>query len=854
MRLRTIVRAARRRQAGFVETLPAFTFATETNTLIAARTAAGTTPNARRQYTLDRMVKRLKAQGIFSKLTALWVIGEGDAASRINLVNPGTYNLTVNGAPTFTSNVGWSFATISDFFDTGIVANATSTNNISMGYFGKAASTTSYDMGAQATGVAIYLKNNTVQAALNGALANPLGGASGWWDGLGMVAVSRTASTGYTGYHCGIAVTATVDASTAPTSTLTLTVGKVNGQTAANCKRVIQGAFVGQGLTSTEMEQLHAIVQTAIDSIEYGDLAIYEAGYAPSAPAKFDLIVYGATFAGVTAAHRAAQLGLNVAIVGGWRERSIGGMTSGGLGLVDYDVSGAIGGVTYDVVKAARTVDASALTRNTTVGSGPTHLLAQPRSFKGAMHSLLDASRTTGLGYLQNGQNVPIFWSNGVATATKTGATITGMTTVDGRTFTADYFIDTSEEFDLGYCAGLSNIIGREAASSGSEVLNGYRGATKSTGSNGTQIENASSLRLAISNAYVTPGDSASGLIYGLVAKPTKNIGDADNSVMSYTFRQTHNNNQARRVNFSATPPPGYLASKYELFARAMADYPTAAIATIMKLSQLPNTTTDTNNTGGISFNLVGSGLSYTACESAGTRAQVYAAREVVQKDIESWVRGLIYFILYSGDSRIPAGIVTSLQAYGWDSRHYLDPHPNDTLYWPTRLYVREHRRMIGDFILDANDVTKTDATTPRSVKTVSTISYRFDSHPHIRFADDTSSTIFCEGSIDIAQSASGGSANGTDGITPVPYEAYLSKAAEATNFAATFAMSSTHIAMTAARMELTTAQAAESLAYAVNIAKANSKQALKDVDYPTLRTAILAAPTSFPASLQQIN
>lgn len=823
--------------------LPSFTNDSASTALFSSQTAAGSTPNSRRQYTLDRMIKRLKAQGLYAKITGLWLAGDSAAASLINLVNPGVNNLVSNGSPTFTQNVGWQFPLVTDFLDTGIAANSTSVNDFSMGYFGKAASTTSFDMGVQTTGAAIYLKNNTVQAALNGANASPLGGSSTFWDGVGMVSISRLDLSAFNGYHNGQPVTATTDVSTAPTASLTITVGKVNGQTTP-CKRTIQGAYVGKGLTASEMAQLYAIVQTALDHIEYGDLDIREPGYAPASPAKYDLVVYGATLAGVTAAYRAAQLGRSVAIVGGWRDRSLGGMSGNGLGYVDYDAGGGIGGFTFDLVAAARAIDG----QSTLHSGGLDDLKFTPKSLRLAMAAKLDGART-------NGFTVPIFWSNGVASATKTGTSITSFKTVDGRTFTADYFIDTSEELDLTYVAGITTTIGREASNPGTfEKLNGYRGTDRQTGSNDVQIEDGSGNRLPIANAYNIPGDSASGLIFGIDPQPAKTVGQADSSVMSYTFRQTWNNNLARKAAFSSTPPANYSAAKYELLGRLFAFFPTATFPAIMKTSTLFNTVHDTNNTGGISFNLVGSGNSYVAAESAGTRAQVYAAREVVQKSIEDWVRGFIYYILYSGDVRIPASIVTALNGYGWDARHYLDPHPNDSLYWPQRLYVREHRRLVGDFIMNAADVTATDGTTPRSTKTISTISYRFDSHPHMRFADTVSGTVFCEGSLNIAQASGGGSANGADMITPVPYEAYLPPVAECTNLAVTFGLSCTHVVMTAARMELTTAQAGESLAYAVNEAITNSKQALQNVNYTNLRAAILAAPTTFPANLPTVN
>ena len=826
--------------------LSTFTYDAVSESVFSAQTSVGSTPNTGRKYTIDRMVKRLKDKGIFSKITGLWVAGNTAASSLINIVNPGVNNLVSNGSPTFTPNVGWTFTVIADFLDTGIVANTTSANDFSMGYFGGPASTSSNDMGAQATGVAIYMKNNTMAAALNGANQSPAGGSSLDWDSVGgFRGLSRTSSTGFNCYHHGVAVPVATDTSTAPTSTLTFTVGKVNGQSVV-CKRTIHGAFIGKGLTNSEMEQLHAIVQNAIDSIQYGDLDIRDAGFAPADVPKYDLVIYGATLAAITAAKRAKQLGMNVCVVGGWRERNIGGMTANGLGFVDYDVSNAIGGLAYDVVAGARTLDGSALTRTATVGNGPVDLACQPRNVKNTLHSWMD-DRT-------NLWQIPLYWSNGCATATRVGTQITSFTTVDGRTFTADYFLDTSEELDLTFCAGISTTYGREAAGSGSETLNGWRANNRSTGSNDVQIENNVSARMSGDQAYNVVADTGSGLIYGINTKPSKTLGQADISVMSYTFRQTWNNNRARRVPFSNTPPPGYSAAKYELMGRYLAFYPAATINSIMKPSTLANTATDTNNTGGISFNLLGSGTAYAACELAGTRAQVYAAREVIQKDVESWVRGLIYWLLYSGDSRIPSSIVTALSAYGWETRHYLDPHPNDDIYWPQRIYVREHRRLVGDYIADATDATKTDGTSPRSTKTVSTVSYRFDSHPHERWVNSADNTIFCEGSINLSQAALGGSANGADGITPIPYEAYLPKTTECGNLAVTFGLSCTHIFITAARMELTTAQAGESLAYAIKQAFDNGKQALQSVDYSTLRTSILAAPTSFAPTLPQLN
>lgn len=833
-----------------------FVFDAESETIFTALTAASATPNDRRKYTIDRLVKRLKAAGVWAKFDptkhALWVLAGNAAGSRINIINPGTHNLTSNGSPTFTAPgtgtvPGFAFPLITDFLDSGIAVNSLAQNDLSIGCYTReqSSSTVSFDMGAQTTGAAIYLKKasstRACVAAINGANASPLIDTASW-DGVGLYALSRISSANYTGHHGGINVGTVTDSSTANTASTTMTVGKVNGQT-TTCKATISAAYISSGLTAAQVESLHAALGTYLDAVEYGDLDIHEAGYQPQAPAAYDAVIYGATLAGVCAAYRLAQLGRSVAIVGGWRERNLGGMTGNGLSFVDFDVPTALGGLAYDIIIAARAIDG-----NTTTHTSSSDLYATARAYRGAMRRLLDGART-------NGQSVPIFWSDGVSTVQKSGTRITSFTTVDGRTFEADYFLDTSEELDLAHMAECSTIIGREAMQLGDwERLNGWRDNDRSSGSNGSQLENASNTRMPSSDAYNTIGNAGSGLIFGILPKPAKTLGQADSSVMSYNFRLPWNSQKSRRIPFGSSPPANYDVSKYELLGRFLTHYPTATINTLFKPSVIAGGTTDTNNNAAISTNLINSGNLYTECESAGSRAQVYEAREAVQKQIEDWIRGYIHFVLNSGDGRIPAGIVTALAGYGWDYRNFLDPHPNDSLYWPGRVYVREHRRLVGDFIADAIDATKTDGTTPRSIKTISTVAYRFDSHIHQRWVDTASSTIFCEGSIDISSGLAGGAAGGANGVTPVPYEAYLPKETECTNLGVTFGISSTHVFITAGRMEFTTAQAGESLAYAIDQAMDNSNQDLHDVTYSTLRTAILAAPTTYAPVLPQVN
>ncbi|MGC3970909.1 MAG: FAD-dependent oxidoreductase [Pirellulales bacterium] len=63
-------------------------------------------------------------------------------------------------------------------------------------------------------------------------------------------------------------------------------------------------------------------------------------------PESYDVVVYGATSGGVTAAVQSARLGRTVVLVE--PSQHVGGLTSGGLGTTDIGNKGAIGGMSRE--------------------------------------------------------------------------------------------------------------------------------------------------------------------------------------------------------------------------------------------------------------------------------------------------------------------------------------------------------------------------------------------------------------------------------------------------------------------------------------------------------------------------
>lgn len=781
--------------------------------------AASTAPSSRRKYSVHKCIKRLKDAGIWDKITLLYLLAANDEQfSRLNWKNPGTYTLSTVGSPTFTQNDGWQTASSSNYLSTG---------------YTPASST---DLSVGAVSLRTNASNNSIAGALNGTnglTVNPAGTsivvrmnsealtftASGVFDGSGLIFASRSGSS-VSAYRNG-ALIGTTTASNTVAPTVPLYLLKVNGSTAVPVQR-LSCFFLGTNLTASEAEQLYAILYTYLDEVFYGEALVNEAGLAPEL-VDADVVVYGATSSGVTAAYEAKRQGRSVVLVGGWRDRHLGGMMAGGLGFSDIDNTSACGGLARYVITQI----------NSLYGRADSTLTFQPRYAEYVFRRLLDPSKTGGL-------DIPVYWSDGVASVTKNGAKIAALTTADGRVFTGKVFIDASYEGDLLAEAGVSYTVGREAAGSGKEALNGNR-STLTTSSSGGHQFTLSGTNYNVS-PHVVEGDSTSGLLTGIEAYDSAAAGTADSRVQSYNFRMTLTFSAGRLVAFPSTAPSDWDLTRHEPLLRFLAALTAAGkvfdthytLHDLFIFNDILNDIRDTNAKGGHSLDWWSGADEYPNAS--------YATRETIWENHRKHILGLWYTMQYVDDDRVPAAFRTDALAWGFDARHYLDPYPGDPLYWPYQLYVREARRMVSDIVWDGDDIAATDGTAPRSTKTVAVASYAMDSH-HVRAMaveyTPGSWRIWNEGNFE--ESSSGG----TDNMSPIPYDIIIPKRAEATNLLVTFAVSATHVAFGAIRMELTAMQTGQSAGLAAAIAVEEGEIAVQDVDYDTLRTRLLASNTN---------
>ena len=455
---------------------------------------------------------------------------------------------------------------------------------------------------------------------------------------------------------------------------------------------------------------------------------------------NYDVCVYGGSSASVTAAYSAAQMGKKVIVVS--PDERIGGLTTSGLGWTDIGNKQAVFGVSKQFYRK--------------LGERYGRLeswVFEPSVALEVMESYLDHPNITVVkGYML--ENVR-----------KEGTRIVSITasSKDGKSITvsAPYFIDGTYEGDLMAKSGITYHVGREDNSVYGETWNGVQLLDRHQFPDGI-------------DPYVEKGNPESGLLWGISDAVVAENGTGDGLSQAYNYRICLTDSLENMI--PITKPANYDPSHYELLIRLMEAQPDKTELTDYFIwSPMPGRKTDVNNRGGFSTDMIGANHDYPEGS--------YQEREAIIQAHKDYTLGLLYFVGH--DERVPASLRDEILRWGLPKDEYVE-----TGHWTPQLYVRECRRMVGEYVATQKDCEQKTVVEDW----VGIAAYTMDSHncQRVVVVKDGVPMVKNEGNVEVK----------VGGPFPISYRSLTPQREECTNLLVPIALSASHIAYGSIRME----------------------------------------------------
>jgi len=460
---------------------------------------------------------------------------------------------------------------------------------------------------------------------------------------------------------------------------------------------------------------------------------------------QFEVVVYGATSAGVCAAVAAAESGARTVLLEPGRH--LGGMTSGGLGYTDVGDLRVLGGM------------ADRLRRDIAehYGVAPGHYAGpEPHVAETIFRRWLEEAR------------VELIFDAQVTGAEVTEGRIRSIRTAEGVEVVGAVFVDASYEGDLLPLAGVPFAIGRE-----DRTLYGERFAGRQELAPGRH-----NMPPWLSPFRDDPTGSVPGaLLPQIKSEPLAEVGAGDGGVMSFGYRVCLTTAPDR---VPITRRDGYDEAHWELGRRFFAEHGELPAGRYIGLEEnLPGGKCDGNSLGPFSLSVLdGSAWEYPHAS--------LDRREELRLHHLHHAQDFLWFLGH--DPAVPAHIRQELQRWGLPADEFAD-----TGHLPHQLYVREARRMLGEVVLTEHDL----ATPVAHPDAVAMGSYHFD----IREVQRTWRWAY-EHPAPIAYVATEGYLSVAVPPYQVPYRALLPRREDCSNLLVAVCVSASHVAFSSIRME----------------------------------------------------
>ncbi len=526
---------------------------------------------------------------------------------------------------------------------------------------------------------------------------------------------------------------------------------------------------------------------------------------------NFDIVVYGGTSAGVSAAIQSSRLGKSVVLIE--PTKRIGGLTTGGLGQTDIGNKQVIGGISrefYQNIKKyydnpanwkwQQKQDYRDDGQTRTEKGEATMWTFEPSAALKVLQEMLSNEKHITLVYEQR-------LNRTLKGIRKKSGVISAIQMENGQWYGGKMFIDATYEGDLLALAGISYTVGRESNEEFGENLNGVQANITSSSLTGVVSKNGFNHNFVDGvDPYIEKGNPKSGLLPFIENEHPPKDGTGDKRIQAYCYRMCLTNHPENIIPFEK--PANYNELAYELLIRnfeageKVNDFPWIN-------SSMPNRKTDANNRRGFSTDFIGQNYAYPEA--------TYKEREVIAERHLNYQKGLMWTLAYH--PRIPEVMRNEISKWGMSKDEFIEGQG-----WQQQLYVREARRMRSDLVMTQRQC-EALVVAPKSVGMAA---YGMDSH-HVQRYVTNDGFVKNEGNVEskLAKPFS------------IGYEAIIPKETECKNLAVPVCLSATHIAFGSIRMEPVFMVLGQSAATAAVLAIEN-KVSLQKLPYERLRQVLL--------------
>ena len=365
---------------------------------------------------------------------------------------------------------------------------------------------------------------------------------------------------------------------------------------------------------------------------------------APSELVTADVVVYGATPAGVTSAVAAARRGHSVLLVE--QTNHVGGVVSGGLVDTDIGDRNTVGGIAADFFTRTQA--------HYLKSYGPDSKQYE-RNRGGLKYEPHVAEQTFDALLAEQASRVTVYKRHRVVAAKVENGRVTSMTTetvdargkvIDARAFRGKVFIDASYCGDLMARAGVPYRLGRESRAEYGEIM------------------------------------------AGISAGPKEVLGTSDHRTQAYNYRVSVTSNTAKRIPFPK--PDDYDPEPWRGDGRRIRELGITSFANMYAAGERkagPNDKYDSNW-----CDLTGGSEGYAEAD--------YETRARIEQRHKDYFLSRLYYL--ANDPEIPEAFRADAAKWGLPTDEFVDNG-----HFPHQIYVRAARRMIGRYVLREDDLTQ---------------------------------------------------------------------------------------------------------------------------------------------------